>query len=587
MTDNLIITNADKILKAMQQIELDSLEEFDRICRKYDIKYSLGGGTNLGQVRHGGFIPWDDDIDVDMTIENYDKFMAVALKELDSDKYFLRCRATDPKHLRSMARLERKGTRLSKAVWDRRGEEAGVFVDIFRWSYMPNNKVLRRIVTSLLFFIRGVENNKEFGTIPAKLSMKAHFPLMIICSLMTPKAMMRIDDKLCKCCGNRKTDWIIDDAVINGNHGGYPAQGIDEYEDVQFENLTVMAKKNSSNFLRILYGEHFNEWLPPVKRISHHNWTKVDFGEYAKEFDLPDNYEEYLFTYYTPRKLRRMKQLTDVMLKDIAEICEKYGLDYFKVEYDRESEDEFKEKFGDLWTEPAKIAILREDYEKFSEVCQQELGEKYFYQTSETDPVFRYAHGRVRLNYTYFRERRIPPSYDYFMDTGFFVEIVPLDATSDDKSLREKHLKKLRRKNTFISLRWRKARPKQFLKSGMKNKLKIMMLLPFSKETVSRWTAKEQARYRSKSGDYCIDGTAYELDGLIAKVDQLRADKKIVLQSRDPVPADEDELLAQIHRRFGTCHLTYFDDPDYQFTMLRYDEKTGKILTNKELLGYE
>ena len=73
-----IITNKDKALRALQMTELEGLQEIDRICRKYDIHYSLSGGTCLGQARHGGFIPWDDDIDVDMTVENYDKFEAAA-----------------------------------------------------------------------------------------------------------------------------------------------------------------------------------------------------------------------------------------------------------------------------------------------------------------------------------------------------------------------------------------------------------------------------------------------------------------------------------------------------------------------------
>lgn len=587
MTDSLLITNADKILKAMQEIELDSLKEIDRICRKHDIKYSLGGGTSLGQIRHGGFIPWDDDIDVDMTIENYDKFMSVALEELDEDKFFLRCRATDPNHLRSLSRLERKGTKLSKAVWDKRGEEPGVLIDICRLSYMPNSKFLRRIVTSLLFFIRGVENNKEFGTIPAKLNIKAHFPLMIVCSILTPKAMIKIDDRLARCCGNRKTGWLIDDALINGNHGGFPSEGLDEYKDVLFENLIVMNKKDSKTFLEVLYGEHYDEWLPPVKRISHHDWTKVDFGEYAERYELPENYKEYLCNKYTPRKLRRMKQISDTMVNDVAEICSRFGLEYFLVEDERTEKSEFEAKFGDLWKEPAKIAMFRKDYEKFSEVCQNELGEKYFYQTSETDPAFRYAHGRVRLQHTYFRELRIPQVFDSIMDTGFYIEIVPLDTTSEDSEQRKKHLKRLKRKNTFISLRWRRARPKQFVKADVKTKLKLMMLCLFSNKTVSKWVAREQARYRDVSSNYCIDGTGYELDGRILGVDKLRNDKKIVLKSKDPIPENEDELIEQIHKRYGTCHLTYFDDPDYQLSVLRYDEKQGKILTNKELLGYE
>lgn len=79
----LMITSRDKALKALQDVQLEGLKEVDRICRMHSIDYSLGGGTCLGQVRHGGFIPWDDDIDIDMTLENFEKFVEVAPAELD------------------------------------------------------------------------------------------------------------------------------------------------------------------------------------------------------------------------------------------------------------------------------------------------------------------------------------------------------------------------------------------------------------------------------------------------------------------------------------------------------------------------
>ena len=67
-------------LKQLQSIELELLIEFNRICRKYNIIYSIDGGTLLGAVRHGGFIPWDDDADVIMVRSEYEKFRSVVKK---------------------------------------------------------------------------------------------------------------------------------------------------------------------------------------------------------------------------------------------------------------------------------------------------------------------------------------------------------------------------------------------------------------------------------------------------------------------------------------------------------------------------
>ena len=72
----------------MQLLELDMLEELDRVCRKYDIKYCITYGTLLGAVRHKGFIPWDDDSDIAMLREEYEKFRKVAHEMDPSICYF-------------------------------------------------------------------------------------------------------------------------------------------------------------------------------------------------------------------------------------------------------------------------------------------------------------------------------------------------------------------------------------------------------------------------------------------------------------------------------------------------------------------
>ena len=85
-------------------VEMEMLAELDRICKKYDIKYFAEGGTLLGAVRHGGFIPWDDDVDIAMLREDYDKFCKVAPDEISAPLFFQDCHTDNIKFLFSRIR---------------------------------------------------------------------------------------------------------------------------------------------------------------------------------------------------------------------------------------------------------------------------------------------------------------------------------------------------------------------------------------------------------------------------------------------------------------------------------------------------
>ena len=87
----------DQKLRQLQLVELEILNEFVRICDEYKLQYFLVGGTLLGAVRHQGFIPWDDDIDVAMPRQDYDSFAEICAKELKR-QYFYQSADTDPNY---------------------------------------------------------------------------------------------------------------------------------------------------------------------------------------------------------------------------------------------------------------------------------------------------------------------------------------------------------------------------------------------------------------------------------------------------------------------------------------------------------
>lgn len=134
-------------LKKIQETELEILTEFDRICRKHGLTYFLDSGTALGAVRHGGFIPWDDDIDVGMPREDYEKFMSIAPTEMDP-AFFLQNKVTDPKSPYYFAKIRKNNTLFME--WNKRNMDIhhGIYIDIFPYDNLPDDQTEREAFLS-------------------------------------------------------------------------------------------------------------------------------------------------------------------------------------------------------------------------------------------------------------------------------------------------------------------------------------------------------------------------------------------------------------------------------------------------------
>ena len=614
-------TERDKSLRALQLLELEGLKEIDRICRKHDIKYSLGGGTCLGQLRHGGFIPWDDDIDVDMTVENYEKFMEVAPKELDSNRFFLRCRKTDKKHLRTSSRLEIRDTHMLQKRWENTNQDIGVFVDIFSWSYLPNNKFLRKIVSTMLFYIRCIQNYKQFKSMARKSNPKVR-PFIFLCSYLVPNCFFNfIERKLRYCCKKEKSKWILDDAIINGNHGGYPIDGIDEYQDVKFDGVTVMNKKNPYNFMETIYGPHYMEWLPPVKRISHHKWTIVDFGPEVEKYDLPSNYNDYLSIIFTPEKLKHMQSISLDMVDYVSDVCKKNKLKYYVSDRNCLFKEKEVEDYGSLWQHPTTIALPRSDYDKLCKILGKNDNYKYFLQNEETEENYHYNYSKFMLNCTFLRDVAVPIAIDDKIDNGFYISIVPLDYAPNDKRKQRWFNFRVKWYNRCISVKWRKCNLKG-LKSGS-IKMRILVFMLFFRRLKGLQKKYNKLINKYKNTNYYIDSSGsinniiidksilgdgkeekynghklvfpsklHDFNEIVFKKEYIKEmERNSFLKKYSPkyyenrfINHISQEFIDSIEMRFKACYLNYYDMEEYQLSVLRYDNIKDKYLTNEELL---
>ena len=147
----------------------DILGETIRVCQKHNIPYFVIGGTAIGALYDQAILPWDDDIDIGMTRENYNKFLKVAPEEL-GPSYFLSWIETDPHTPYYFAKVKKNDTLFVEEMFKNVPMHPGIFVDIFPFDKIPDNKLLRRIQSEALGFLKCCLMGKEiwmwkhFGT---------------------------------------------------------------------------------------------------------------------------------------------------------------------------------------------------------------------------------------------------------------------------------------------------------------------------------------------------------------------------------------------------------------------------------------
>ena len=134
-----------KDVKEVQGIILEVMKYIDKLCRDYGIVYYIMGGTALGAVRHGVFIPWDDDLDIFMTPSEYEKFKKVFEAE-KSPLFALQEWCIAPDYL-EYAKVRMNGTTfIEEAFKDRKDLHQGIYVDIMILHKVPENKFIQKLV---------------------------------------------------------------------------------------------------------------------------------------------------------------------------------------------------------------------------------------------------------------------------------------------------------------------------------------------------------------------------------------------------------------------------------------------------------
>ena len=267
-------TLSDEEIKAVQKTATKILKEFDRICKKHNLKYSLAHGSLIGQVRHGGFIPWDDDVDVMMPRNDYIKLRKICKTELKKP-FFYQTHETDKEWFFLYDKIRYTGTVYKETAFEDKKINHGVFLDIFPLDKIPDNHLLRFIQYKRHSFYRLILHCK-YVNIKSRHGLKK--ALAIIIRVLFPfyslenlyNKCIRIstkynDNKTFK--SHRKFDDIKKISRLN-----YPKMF--DTERVKFENITVCRTKNYDQVLSEEYGNYMQ--LPPIEqRHTIHDITEL------------------------------------------------------------------------------------------------------------------------------------------------------------------------------------------------------------------------------------------------------------------------------------------------------------------------
>ena len=273
---------AEYDLKKVQEIELEILVEFDRICREHDIPYFLDSGTALGAIRHGGFIPWDDDIDVGMMREDYEKFLSIAPKELNS-KYFLQTLETDPECPCLFAKIRKNGTVYQENNKTGMKMHMGIWIDIFPFDYISNSQTEQSQLIAKgkkyknLFMLqkiphvyaRGKQNALRFYS-KAVIRKLSHLLLKVIPANYYVNKINNIIEQ-----GKTSKDYVT--CYYYGNPIVWRTDKLIPVGRIMFEGKEFLSVRDSDYYLKVQYGDYMQ--LPPEEKRVGHRPLFVDYGE--------------------------------------------------------------------------------------------------------------------------------------------------------------------------------------------------------------------------------------------------------------------------------------------------------------------
>lgn len=276
-----ILSNAinEETKDHLQQVQLMILKDFIEICDKYDLNYYLFYGTLIGAVRHKGFIPWDDDIDVIMFRDEYEKLIEVLKHEM-TDKYEILEPRYQNDYFLLFAKMCLKDTKYDE-YWVKHVEfNLGIFIDIFVLDNVPDNKYKRFLYKKYCWALDKLLTMNVVKIIkPYPLYMRAlsnSMNTLLTTLRVNPKHLRKKAQKVFRKYEHDDTEYVCD--LTEDSQFILKREDLEPPIKVPFEDIEAKIPRNYDYILKLIYGDYMR--IPTEDERVTHVVHDLDFGDY-------------------------------------------------------------------------------------------------------------------------------------------------------------------------------------------------------------------------------------------------------------------------------------------------------------------
>lgn len=277
----------NKEVNKLREVQISILIEVVRICKENNLRYFLVGGTALGAVRHKGFIPWDDDIDIALPREDYKKLINLCKDNLDK-QMFLQTYNTDKEYPYLFSKVRANNTVFLQTALKELNIHHGIYIDIFPLDGCSNNsaerikqlKIINRYQTLLRLTYGNLlkSNDMRHSGMPKIIRSSIKNLIRITLTLIYPKEKIRRKiENLVSIYKYEESEMVINYFGAWGEKEVVPKRFLAEGIEKEFEGHFFNIPKEYHEYLTCIYGNYMK--LPPEdKRVSHHGVERIQIG---------------------------------------------------------------------------------------------------------------------------------------------------------------------------------------------------------------------------------------------------------------------------------------------------------------------